>query len=64
VTVGGGHAGGKSGWIHTGLGGADAAEVRVQWPDGEVGPWMTVEAGRFVDIERGADEATPWQPGG
>jgi 2,4-dienoyl-CoA reductase-like NADH-dependent reductase (Old Yellow Enzyme family) len=35
-----------------------------QWPDGEIGPWMTVEAGRFVDIERGDDEATPWQPGG
>jgi hypothetical protein len=64
VTVGGGHAGGKSGWIHTGLGGNDEAEVRVRWPDGEIGPWMTVEAGRFVDIERGADEATPWQPGG
>ncbi len=62
VTVGGGHAGGKSGWIHTGLGGADGAEVRVQWPDGETGPWMTVGADQFVTIERGADEAAPWQP--
>ena len=62
VTVGGGHASGKSGWIHAGLGGADEAEVRVQWPDGEVGPWMTVEADRFVEIERGATEATPWTP--
>ena len=40
VTVGGGHAGGQLGWIHFGLGDADAAEVRVQWPDGEVGPWL------------------------
>ena len=62
VTVGGGHGGGKSGWIHAGLGGADEADVRVQWPDGEVGPWMTVEANQFVAIERGATEATPWTP--
>ncbi len=25
-----------------------------QWPDGEVGPWMTVGADQFVTIERGA----------
>jgi hypothetical protein len=62
VTVGGGHAGGKSGWIHAGLGDADEAEVRVQWPDGETGPWMTVGADRFVTIERGATDATTWQP--
>ena len=59
VTVGGGHAGGKLGWIHAGLGDADSAEVRVQWPDGETGPWMTVEADQFVTIERGATEADP-----
>jgi enediyne biosynthesis protein E4 len=61
VTVGGGHAGGKIGWIHTGLGDAADAEVRIRWPDGEVGPWMTVEAERFVTIGRGATEATPWR---
>ena len=58
VTVGGGHAGGKLGWIHVGLGDADEAEVRVQWPDGEIGPWMTVGADQFVTIERGAADAT------
>jgi hypothetical protein len=62
MTVGGGHAGGKSGWIHAGLGEADEAEVRVQWPDGETGPWTTVGADRFVTIERGAPDATTWQP--
>jgi hypothetical protein len=62
VTVGGGHGGGKNGWIHAGLGGADEAEVRVQWPGGEVGTWMTVDADQFVDIERGATEPTPWTP--
>ncbi len=63
MTVGGGHAGGKSGWIHAGLGDADEAEVRVQWPDGETGPWMTVGADQFVTIERGATDAAPWTPG-
>ena len=52
VTVGGGHAGGQLGWIHMGLGAAERAEVRVTWPDGEVGPWTTVEAGTRATIER------------
>jgi len=63
VTVGAGHAGGKSGWLHAGLGEADQAEVRIQWPDGETGPWITVGADQFVTIDRGATEATPWLPG-
>jgi hypothetical protein len=62
VTVGGGHAGGKIGWLHAGLGEADHAEVRVQWPGGEIGPWMPVGADQFVTIERGTAEAIPWQP--
>lgn len=61
VVVGGGHAGGQLGWIHFGLGGADRAEVRVQWPDGQTGPWLTVEAGRFWTIERGASQAQLWE---
>ncbi|MGZ4673469.1 MAG: CRTAC1 family protein, partial [Ilumatobacteraceae bacterium] len=63
VTVGGGHAGGQLGWLHTGLGAADSAQVRVQWPDGKTGPWMTVRADQFVTIERGASEPTTWVPG-
>jgi hypothetical protein len=62
VTVGGGHAGGKRGWIHVGLGSATEAEVRVQWPDGFTGPWMPVRADEFVTIERGATEARTWEP--
>ncbi len=62
ITVGGGHAGGQLGWTHVGLGEDDEVEVRVQWPDGESGPWMTLAAGTFAIIERGADEPTPWQP--
>jgi enediyne biosynthesis protein E4 len=56
ITVGGGHAGGQLGWLHVGLGDADGAEVRVQWPGGETGPWVPVDAGEFVTIERGAAE--------
>jgi hypothetical protein len=59
VTVGGGHAGGQNGWIHFGLGDADNMKVRVQWPDGEIGPWITVDANQFVSIDRGSSEARP-----
>ncbi|MGH2489400.1 MAG: CRTAC1 family protein, partial [Candidatus Limnocylindria bacterium] len=62
VTIGGGHAGGHAGWIHFGLGSADRAEVRVTWPDGEVGPWLDLETNTFAVMERGADEAQPWRP--
>jgi enediyne biosynthesis protein E4 len=64
VTVGGGHAGGKAGWIHVGLGDADSAEVRVTWPDGEVGPWIAVDADQFVTVSRDGAVAEPWQPPG
>ena len=63
VTVGGGHAGDTLGWLHAGLGDADRADVRVRWPDGEVGPWVTIGADQFATIERGSGAATPWQPG-
>jgi hypothetical protein len=62
ITVGGGHAGGQLGWIHLGLGTADEVELRVQWPDGEVGPWMTLPADEFATIERGAAEPARWLP--
>ena len=62
VTVGGGHAGGQLGWIQAGLGTADKVDVRVQWPDGEVGPWQTLAADRFAIIERGAAEPRAWTP--
>jgi hypothetical protein len=62
VTVGGGHAGGQLGPIHVGLGSADRADVRVTWPDGEVGTWVPVAADRFVTIDRDGLEALPWPP--
>jgi len=62
VTVGGGHASGKAGWIHLGLGTSDSADVRVTWPDGEVGPWVGVDGDQFVTIARGESTARPWEP--
>jgi hypothetical protein len=62
ITIGGGHAGGKLGWIHLGLGTADEVEVRVEWPDGGTGPWMKAQADQFVTIERGATEPRVWEP--
>ncbi len=62
VTVGGGHASGQLVPIHFGLGTADRADVRVTWPDGEVGPWLPVDADRTVRIQRGATAAQALVP--
>jgi hypothetical protein len=62
VTIGGGHAGGQLGWIHFGLGDAGAAEIRVRWPDGELGPWLRLASDRFAVIERGASAPRVWVP--
>lgn len=62
VTVGGGHASGQLGWIHVGLGTADSAEVRVTWPDGDIGPWTRLPADGFTLLDRDAATATPWTP--
>ncbi len=64
VTVGGGHISGELGWIHVGLGSAQQAQVRVQWPDGEWGSWMPISADQFAVIQRGATAPQPWQPPG
>ncbi|MDQ3491830.1 MAG: ASPIC/UnbV domain-containing protein [Chloroflexota bacterium] len=60
--MGGGHASGELGWIHFGAGAADAVRVRVRWPDGDIGPWLTLGANRFAVIERGASEPRVWMP--
>jgi hypothetical protein len=60
LTIGGGHAGGQLGWVHFGLGEARSVQVRVQWPDGEVSPWLPSAANQFVVIERGLNQVQPW----
>jgi hypothetical protein len=55
VTIGGGHGSGQLVPHHFGLGPAKGAQVRVQWPDGERGPWQRVTANKLVRIGRGAE---------
>ena len=62
LTIGGGHLGGSLGWIHFGLGATDQAEIRVRWPDGDVGPWLRVAANEFAEVDRGANAVRPWTP--
>jgi hypothetical protein len=62
LTIGGGHESGELGWIHVGLGGATAAEVRMTWPDGTSGPWLSAVADTFDIVERGAAAIRPWTP--
>jgi hypothetical protein len=62
LVVGGGHVSGHAGWLHVGLGEATRADVRVSWPDGEVGPWLPVEADGFATYQRGSSGVEPWRP--
>lgn len=62
ITIGGGHAGGKSGWHHFGLGVAERAQARVQWPDGKWGPWVRLFANQYVRIARGEPQGKIWLP--
>lgn len=60
MTIGGGHASGKHGFWHFGLGNLDRTKIRILWPDGEKGPWQDVDAGKFYVIEHGK-QATEWK---
>lgn len=62
IQVGGGHASGTSGFVHLGLGTAERAEIRVQWPDGEWSHPYRVFANNFVLIERDKPAARYWYP--
>ena len=62
LTVGGGHASGSAVPLHFGLGAATTAEIRVTWPDGEVGPWLPTQADQVVTVRRGATAVEPVAP--
>ena len=62
ITIGGGHASGKTGWHHVGLGEQAETEIRVLWPDGEAGPWQKVVTDGFYVLEPGR-APTLWRPG-
>jgi enediyne biosynthesis protein E4 len=60
VTIGGGHVSGQLGFWHFGLGAAKDAMVRVTWPNGSVGEWITLDANGFYVLS--PDGARPWSP--
>ena len=62
VQIGGGHASGQLGFIHVGLGVAERASIRVQWPNGDWSHAYRVFANNFVQITKGKDEALYWYP--
>ena len=51
VSVGGGHASGALGFVHVGLGVAERATLRVQWPDGEWSAPYRLFANRHVVVD-------------
>jgi hypothetical protein len=55
VTLGGGHASGQAGWLHFGLGPQDKADMRVIWPDGTEGAWVSLVADDFYILAPGKD---------
>lgn len=62
VQVGGGHASGGIGFIHVGLGVAERAVVRVQWPDGQWSAPFKLFANHHVVIERDNNTIQQWFP--
>jgi hypothetical protein len=63
VQIGGGDASGHAGWVHVGLGTAERAEIRVQWPDGEWSYPYRVFANQFVVLDRTKPQAEYWYAG-
>ena len=62
VQVGGGHASGQLGFVHLGLGVAERATIRVQWPGGDWSHEYRVFANNFVQLTKGEPEALYWYP--
>ena len=60
IQVGGGHASGSSGFVHFGLGVAERATVRIQWPDGQWSAPYKLFANHHFVINRGDDQALQW----
>lgn len=63
VSVGGGHASGSAGFIHVGLGVAERANIRIQWPDGQWSANYRAFANNFIIIDRQQNLPLYWYPG-
>ena len=53
---------GNSGFIHVGLGVAERAIVRVQWPDGSWSAPYRLFANNFAVLSRDDDRVRYWYP--
>ncbi len=62
IQIGGGHASGQLGFNHFGLGVAERATIRVQWPNGDWSHPYKVFANNHVIIERDSPVANYWYP--
>lgn len=62
LTLGGGHASGQLGFMHVGLGVAERATVRVQWPDGQWSASYRLFANHFAVIKRDDTNVSYWYP--
>ena len=62
VNLGGGHASGQLGFIHVGLGVAERATLRIQWPDGEWSAAYRLFANHFAVITRGDEHVSYLYP--
>jgi len=60
IQVGGGHASGSLGFVHVGLGVAERAVVRIQWPDGQWSSAYKVFANHHLILQRDVATATQW----
>ncbi len=60
VQVGGGHASGTAGFVHVGLGVAERATLRIQWPDQQWSAPYKLFANHHVIVKREQDTALQW----
>lgn len=62
IHAGAGHASGNAGFVHVGLGVAERATLRVQWPDGQWSAPFKLFANHHVVVERNKDYVHYWYP--
>lgn len=62
IKLGGGHASGQLGFVHVGLGVAERATLRIQWPNGEWSASYRLFANHFAVITRGDEHVSYWYP--
>jgi len=52
ITVGGGHASGRAGFEHFGLGNSDSVSYRIIWPDGISSAWQKASVNQHLIVTR------------